>query len=442
MPSDPLATLLDVLSTSRVVFTRPGFEKFLVIAAGWILTQGPVHCVTEALVATDVARRRHWAAYHRFFSRGTWDPDRLGFWLLQRLRHLAPGHVLPVAIDDTLCPHKGPEVFGLGTHVDAVRSTRKHKVFAFGHCWVVLAVLVRVPFSTRTWALPLLFRLYRNKAEANEAYAKKTELARQMLEVVLGWTAAEGTTIVVTLDQGYANSTVLQARSPRVVVVGAMRPDAALTELPAPTDGTRSRKRGPRRPSPEQHARDVTQPWQQERACLYGEITKVAFKTCVAQWYKVTGEAALRVVVVRCDEGTIPYRVFFCTEPSWNVGVILETYACRWAQEVWFRDAKQYFGLADSPALCERAVRRVVPLIGLLSSLLVVWFAEVHTSPVVQVPVRPWYRHKKGLCFADLLRAARRTLEGVDVLTWDQISTTCARPSVGDPPPEVQRRAA
>jgi hypothetical protein len=442
MPTDPLATLLDVLSTFRVVFTRPGFDKFLVIAAGWILTQGPMHCVTEALVATDVARRRHWEAYHRFFSRGTWDPDRLGFWLLQRLRRFVSEGVLRVAIDDTLCPHKGPEVFGLGTHVDAVRSTRKHKVFAFGHCWVVLAVLVRVPFSERTWALPLLFRLYRNKAEASEAYAKKTELARQMLEVLLDWTAAEGWTIVVTLDQGYANSTVLQARSSRVVVVGAMRPDAALTALPAPTDGQRPRKRGPRLPSPEQHAQDPTQPWEHETACLYGEMEKVAFKTRVAQWYNVTAEAALRVVVVQCKEGTVPYRVFFCTEPTWNVRAILETYACRWAQEVWFRDAKQHFGLADSPALCECAVRRVVPLIGLLSALLVVWFADAYTSPVVQVPVRPWYRHKKGLCFADLLRAARHTLKGVDVLVWDQSSTTYARSTAHDPPRAVHRCAA
>ena len=135
MPTDPLAILQDVLSTFRLGFTRPGFSKFLVFAAGWILTQGPMHCVTETLVVTDVAHQRHWAAYHRFFSRGTWDPERLGYWLLQRLRPWVRDGVLRLAIDDTLCPHKGPAIFGLGTHLDAVRSTRKHKLFAFGHAW-------------------------------------------------------------------------------------------------------------------------------------------------------------------------------------------------------------------------------------------------------------------------------------------------------------------
>jgi len=50
-------------------------------------------------------------------------------------------------------------VFGIGSHLDAVRSTKRQKIFSFGHRWVVLAVLVSVPFSPRSWALPVLFRL-------------------------------------------------------------------------------------------------------------------------------------------------------------------------------------------------------------------------------------------------------------------------------------------
>jgi hypothetical protein len=418
VPDQTLATLREALSTFRVAFTRPGFAKFLVLSAGWILTQGPMHCVTEALVATDVARRRHWAAYHRFFSRGTWDPDRLGFWLLQRLRSGLASGVLRLVVDDTLCPKKGPEVFGLGTHIDAVHSTRKHKVFCFGHCWVVLAVLVRVPFSTRTWALPLLFRLHRSKADAGVDYQKKTELAREMIEVVLDWTEEDGCAVHVMLDQGYANATVLRAMSARVVAVGAMRPDAALTDLPNPAQGRR-RKKGPRRPSPAEVAQDASLPWQYVSARLYGRMETVAFKTFVAQWYRVTGSCAVRVIVVRCSQGTVAHRVFFGTDATWTVRTLLETYAERWSIEVVFRDAKQLFGLADSPAWSERAVRRVAPLVGLLLSALVVWFVDVFDGPVASLPVRPWYATKRDLCFADVLRAARRTLEGVDVLTWD-----------------------
>jgi hypothetical protein len=70
-----------------------------------------------------------------------------------------------IVFDDTLAPKKGAHVFGIGSHLDAVRSTKRQKIFCFGHRWGVLAVLVSVPFSTRTWALPVLFRLYRTQKD-------------------------------------------------------------------------------------------------------------------------------------------------------------------------------------------------------------------------------------------------------------------------------------
>jgi hypothetical protein len=70
MPADALASLFDVLSVVRPALTRPGFANFLIVAVGWIQTLG-VHAVTEALVVTGVAGRRHHEAFHRFFSRGT-----------------------------------------------------------------------------------------------------------------------------------------------------------------------------------------------------------------------------------------------------------------------------------------------------------------------------------------------------------------------------------
>src|SRR5437870_3356835 len=153
--------------TFRLGMTSPGFTNLVVIVSGWILTQG-THAVTEALVVTDVARRRHWESFHRFFSRGSWDPDDLGYWVFLRLSRTLLDSVVRVVIDDTVAPKKGPHVFGIGSHLDPVRSTKLRKVFTFGHCWVVLAALVRVPFSSRTWALPILFRLYRNEKECKK----------------------------------------------------------------------------------------------------------------------------------------------------------------------------------------------------------------------------------------------------------------------------------
>ena len=158
-----LLALLSGLAILRPTLTRPGFANLRVLFAGWVQTAG-LHAVTETLVATDVARRRHHERFHRFFSRGSWSPDQWGKILFFVALRLVPdGEAIRVALDDTLAAKKGAHVFGIGSHLDAVRSTRLRRVFAFGHCWVMLTVLVPVPFSERQWALPVLFRLYRSK---------------------------------------------------------------------------------------------------------------------------------------------------------------------------------------------------------------------------------------------------------------------------------------
>lgn len=406
--------------TFRLALTRPGMSNLVVILSGWILTEG-THAVTEALVVTGVAARRHHEAFHRFFSRGSWNPDVLGQLLFWRIARTLVDQVVRVVIDDTVTPKKGAHVFGIGSHLDAVRSTKRQKVFTFGHCWVVLAVLVRVPFSGRIWALPILFRLYRTQKEClrrGVAHRKKTELARELLEVLCSW--LPGRRIELAADSAYCNDTVTRGLSSHVVLFGSMRPDAVLTEPPTSqpsSKGGRPSKRGKLLRKPEQIARDGRSPWRSIEAMLYGRKTTVRFKTLRAQWYRATGTRLLRIVIVETDSLLVPYRVFFSFDAALDVRTVLETYAARWGIEVFFREGKQLLGFADSQARKEAAVLRVAPLVGLLYSALVVWFAEgAYASTLATPPVRPWYPHKRGLCFADVLRAARRALHGVDVL--------------------------
>jgi len=88
-----------------------------------------------------------------------------------------------------------------------------------------------------------------------------------------------------------------------------------------------------------------------------------------------------------------------------------------WGIEVFFRDAKQNLGFADSQAPTETAVLRTAPLIGLLYSSLVLWFADgIYADTIAAPPLRPWYRHKRGFAFVDVIRAAQRVLVRTDVL--------------------------
>ncbi len=421
MVHEALRTLLEALEVVRPGFTRPGFDNLVVVFAGWALTSGP-HAVTQALVMTGVAGRRHHEAFHRFFSRGTWDPDEVGRLLFGWIsRHVSKDAAIRIALDDTLATKKGPHVFGIGSHIDAVRSTRRQKIFAFGHCWVVLAVLLPVPFSSRAFALPVLFRLYRTVKScerAGQPHRKKTELARDLLDVLATWVGASRR-VELAADSAYCNDTITRDLPANVVLFGAMRPDAVLTALPP------ARRRKPGRPSrrgrpvakPEVIAKDGRRPWLSCEATLYGVRRTVRYKTIDAQWYRACGVGLLRIVIVKVDDGAIGMRVFFSTDATLEIPVILETYAGRWAIEVCFRELKQLLGFGDSSARKRAAVERTAPFVGLVYTTLVLWFAEgVHRTRIAAPPLRPWYRHKQGFCFADVLRAAQRALSPLDVL--------------------------
>ena len=225
------------LERFRIVFTNPTFHNFVIVAVGWLLSPGR-HAVTAALVASSVSGLRHHAAFHRFFSAGTWSPDEFGrcvfCWLL---RFVDTSEPIPLALDDTLASKKGAKIFGIGNHIDPVRSTKRHRIFSFGHVWVVLAVVIRLPFCRRPWALRVVFRLYRNKKECSSnkrLYRKKTELAREMLDVFAGW--VDGRRCELSADSAYCNSTVTRGLARNIVLFGSMRPDAVLTAAPERTN--------------------------------------------------------------------------------------------------------------------------------------------------------------------------------------------------------------
>lgn len=418
-----LNSVFATLDIFRPAFTRPGFDNFVVIFVGWVLTNGP-HAVTQALVATGVAGRRHHEAFHRFFSRGTWIPDQVGRLLFDKVvtKLVASDEPIRAVVDDTLAVKKGPEVFGIGSHLDPVRSTKAYRVFAFGHVWVVLALVVSVPFSQRPWALPVLFRLYRNKKECKKKgarYRKKTELAREMVAIVASW--APERRIEIAADSAYCNATVIKRRPKNVVFFGDMRTDAVLTAQPAPRGrkgrGGRRPVRGRTLPKPSVLAADKRRPWEQCELALYGTTRTIYYKTLDAQWYRACGADLIRIVVVRVDTGTDGIRAFFCTDTSLQPPEILRVYSGRWSIEVCFRDMKQHLGFSDSSARKKEAVERTAPLVGYIYTALVLWFCDgVWRTPLAAPPLRPWYRHKKGLCFADVVRAAQRALVHLDVL--------------------------
>lgn len=416
MRTHSLASLFQIFEFLRPAFTRPTFERFVLVAMGWLLTSGR-HAVTSALVVLGIAPDVHHATFHRLLSLAKWSPDRLGLILLELIVAVLNDNApISLLLDDTLAPHKGPKVFGLGSHIDAVRSTKRHKVFSFGHVWVVLSVVVHLPFCRRPWALPILFRLYKNKKTCQRtqaSYSKKTELARQLLDLVAQH-LDEARPCWVVADQGYCNRTVLTGLLQRFVFVGNLRMDAALhAQPPSPPSGARGRKklRGRRLKTPETMTRDGRRPWREAQVHIYRSARTLHYKVLCAQWFHVCHARLLKIVIVRTCGGKLPYRTFFCSDPNISVELLVESYGARFCIEVLFRDLKQHLGFSESSAWSEQAVLRTAPFVGLLYTLVVLWFCRVGVAhPLALCPIRPWYRTKVAPSFADMLFAMQVSL--------------------------------
>jgi IS4 transposase len=315
-------------------------------------------------------------------------------------------------------------------HLDPVRSTRGYRTFVFGHLWVVLVAIIRVPFSKRSWAVPLFFRLYRQERDCvrtGDTHRKRTELARELVE--LAARVAPELTLHLSADAAYCCETVLRGLPSNVIVYGVLRDDAVLTDLPERRPGPgRPRIRGTRLPTPAQRAADGTR-WRRVQALPYGRPRVLQVKEIRGQWYQGRGPELLGVVVVRIECGKVKQRAYFSTDPTRSAAEIVERYTARWQIEVCFRDMKQHVGFGQAPARTRAAVERATPFAGYVYTLTVLWaHGALRSAEAAPQIVRPWYREKHGLSIADLIHVAR------DELLDPAVERGLARKSAPRPP--------
>src|SRR6185503_3183643 len=155
-----------LLQELSVVMTTPSFHNFLTILTGWVFAKR--RTVTGMLTAAGVAGKRHHASFHRLFATAQWSLDALGLAVFRLVEPLLGQGTVFLALDDTLARKRGLKVFGVGMHHDPLLSSRKTALTNWGHCWVVLGVICKLPFcGERSFCLPVLFRLYVPKRVAD-----------------------------------------------------------------------------------------------------------------------------------------------------------------------------------------------------------------------------------------------------------------------------------
>ena len=171
-------------------FTHPTHHRLVFLALAAILTLRG-RTIANLLRCLGSLAPGHPSSYHRFFSRDRWSSGTLARCFAQQVlaRFVADGPI-ELAGDDTVEEHPGKNVYGKGCHRDPVRSTHSFTAYRWGHKWVALTVLVRVPFATRRWALPLLMALDLPEEENHRQgrrHKTPAELMQQMLAVLIHW---------------------------------------------------------------------------------------------------------------------------------------------------------------------------------------------------------------------------------------------------------------
>src|SRR6516162_6031769 len=414
------SSFLDLLPHFAPVFTAPTYQTFVVIVAGWVLSQRH-RFITEVIFSGGDVGHGHWSRFHRFFSHAAWDIDAFSLCLAKLvLTVLAPGATLIWAVDDTLCRERGLTTYGAGMHYDPLISSRSKALVSWGHDWVVLSLILAHPrwAPTKVFALPIAARLYinrqggkKNKGRSSRArppHRTRPELALELIHLVARWFPDEE--IIVLGDSTYGGQSVLSHLPPKVQLISRVHPKAALYQ-PAPpkTKGTpgRPRKKGDRLPGMAEWAADEEQPWTRLDFDQFGLHATLEVKTIRGLYYKAGRDRLLTIVLVRDVTGGRPDQMFYCTRTEWNARAILTHYAWRWSVEVMHYNAKQMMGLEDPANRTAQAVQRTAPVGLALYGLTLIWFhRDGHRS--LSYPERPWYPGKEEPSYADILAALRR----------------------------------
>jgi hypothetical protein len=401
-------------------FTHPTYARFLTLLGAAILTTGRRTVANILRTAGGLAPGHH-TTYQRLLSSARWSGLELGCVLARFLLDRLPtGDPVVLVGDDTVDGHKGKCVYGKARHRDPVRSTHAYTTWRYGHRWVVIAVLVRFPFATRPWALPVLVDLYRSpEADRDEGRRHHTpaQLACRLLRLML--IRFPDRTFVFVGDSSYGTHEVARfchRHRDRLTLVSKCHPDVNLFHPPPAYPGNgRPRVKGERLLKPRQAVAGL-RPGSRSRLTVpwYGGGTRhVAVVTCTGHWYKAGhGLVPIRWVFVEDRTGTHRDEYLLTTDTALSPTEVIATYCGRWNIETTFQECRLHLGLETTRGWCRSTVLRAAPCLFGLYSVVAVLFASLPDSERTGSVGWPG---KVGVTFSDAVRSVRRWVwaEGV-----------------------------
>lgn len=404
------------------------------------------HTVT-GLLWTAGRQHEDWTADYRFFSQGRWDEQRMFDGVLGGvLDFLPPPGPLVAGMDDTLLRKTGPRIQDVAYRRDPL-SPAFHTNLVRGQRFLQVSAMLPTcpagPASAR--AIPIRFQPAPPlpKATKRNSQAERLEvrkLAKYYNLSTLGRDAiaatrdqldrqpgGESRLLIVGVDGGYTNQTVLRGLPPRTTLIGRIRKDAKLFHPPQdarqPLKG-RKRSYGQPLPTPEQVRGEESIPWREVRAFAAGKLHTFRVKTLApVVWAKAGPGTPLRLVVIaplgyRLRAGArLLYRqpaYLICTDPNLPLEELVQDYLWRWGIEVNHRDEKQLLGVGEAQVRTPRSARREPVFAVACYAKLLLAAAGRYGPDATQanLPLPKWRRNLPDgrVTTSDLLRQVRHDL--------------------------------
>lgn len=415
--------IINILMNFAPLFSRTVFLNICLLFKAHILSKGR-RTITDMLRLLGLQDDRKFSKFHRIFYGAKWSglqASQILFKLLYKL--ISSNEEILIAIDSTIERRRGAKIKGLGSMRDPIATTKSNKVLTIGLSWLVAAVVIKLPWASKNWALPFLTLLMPPKKPLKSSTNEKKDFHKhktmthwtcQIARALRRW-AGKLQKITIVADSAFACFYIANACIDLSIgLISRLRKDARLYEFASAPTKKRGRPRilGQRHTSLENVAKDPNRKWTTLTVAWYGgKIKDVFVLTGTCLWY-CPGKRPVPIkwVLVKTSEGS-EWEAFFSTDLTHTITWIIESFVGRWPLETTFEESRRHLGIETQRQWSDKAIDRITPAIFASFSLINLIALKMQEEKDEEIPLRRtvWYK-KQNITFSDILIYVKESL--------------------------------
>jgi hypothetical protein len=422
MPNLP-ASILSVLTIFLPLFSKPTFNKFLLLFHAHVLCKGH-RTVTALLKRLGLRHINNFSDYHSFFNKNKWSAlDGAKILFLKLISLLPENESISIVLDTTVERRKGPQIKSINIQRDAVRSTKSRKVLVPGLLWLACTLQIKLPWVDKVWALPFLSILMppnkplsssKNKKDLKKEKREHKTLndwASQVVKLVRRW-AGDSIKIDIIGDSAFATYLIANTCiDNNVNLISRIRLDARTFEFPVVKKNGQKNLVGKRMQTFNQMLKDTSLEWNKGEVLWYsGKMKKIEFLTGICLWYGY-GErpVPMKWILIRDPNGTMEPIALFTLNLELQPQKVVSAYISRWPIEVTFEEARRHLGMETQRQWSDLAIDRETPCILASFSIINLIALELlkANEDKILIQTSSWYK-KNHVTFSDVLAYVRR----------------------------------